>query len=319
MSLSDHLRSGRTTIAYCWVVTRQDGTVLGFTDHDQSITVDGYLCSATTGVTTTRLSQSLGLSADDLEVDGVIDDDAIRAEDLRAGVYDNASVIIYLANHEDPTQFEIMARGQFGSVLSTDNGAFKTEFRSLTYPLGQSVGRAYQRTCDAKLGDDRCGVNINTSEFTGAFVVSKSSTRHVELQSVVPYADEWFSLGKLITDWGEEVGVRTQTGTTVNLWHRLSRAPQIGSTITLVAGCQKDVTTCKNKFGNFVNFQGFPLMPGNDKLTDYPVRGKGRYVGESLFNPLPPPTPPGEEPPLPGEEPPPPLFVPDGDPTGELG
>ena len=36
-----HIGCGATTLATCWRLTRGDGTVLGFTDHDCPLTFDG--------------------------------------------------------------------------------------------------------------------------------------------------------------------------------------------------------------------------------------------------------------------------------------
>lgn len=262
---------------------RQDGTVLGFTGHDQNVTVDGVLCSATTGITTTKLSQSLGLSADDLEVDGVIDDDAITEADLRRGLYDNARVTIYLVNWSDPNDFEIVAKGLFGSVISTDSGGFSTEFRSATYPLGQSEGRSFQRTCDAKLGDARCGVDLSNPAYTVAAEITFCTTSEFRVASIGGYGDDWFTLGKMVTPDGEEVGIREQKGTLFRLWHRLSAPLAVGTSVTVIAGCKQDPDTCRIKFNNIERFQGFPFMPGTDVLGQYPIRGQGVYNGESLF------------------------------------
>lgn len=45
-------------------------------------------------------------------------------------------------------------------------------------------------------------------------------------------------------------------------------------------GCDKAWATCVRTFGNGVNFQGFPDIPGDDFLTAYPVEG-GRHDGGS--------------------------------------
>lgn len=34
-ALQAHLDSGTTTLAWCWRMTRADGTAFGFTDHDR--------------------------------------------------------------------------------------------------------------------------------------------------------------------------------------------------------------------------------------------------------------------------------------------
>jgi uncharacterized phage protein (TIGR02218 family) len=41
--------------------------------------------------------------------------------------------------------------------------------------------------------------------------------------------------------------------------------------IRLEAGCDKRAETCRLKFDNFLNFRGFPHIPGEDWLSSYPV------------------------------------------------
>ncbi len=40
-ALETHLLTGATTLSWCWRITRADGQVFGFTDHDRSLTFDG--------------------------------------------------------------------------------------------------------------------------------------------------------------------------------------------------------------------------------------------------------------------------------------
>jgi uncharacterized phage protein (TIGR02218 family) len=39
----------------------------------------------------------------------------------------------------------------------------------------------------------------------------------------------------------------------------------------LEAGCDKRAETCRLKFANFLNFRGFPHVPGEDWLASYPT------------------------------------------------
>ncbi|WP_310417958.1 DUF2163 domain-containing protein [Mycoplana sp. BE70] len=39
--LADHLAGDATTVCQCWRVTRRDGTVLGFTEHDRDLVFAG--------------------------------------------------------------------------------------------------------------------------------------------------------------------------------------------------------------------------------------------------------------------------------------
>ena len=38
------------TLALCWLLTRRDGAVLGFTEHDQPVSLNGVVCAAATGL-----------------------------------------------------------------------------------------------------------------------------------------------------------------------------------------------------------------------------------------------------------------------------
>ena len=44
-----------------------------------------------------------------------------------------------------------------------------------------------------------------------------------------------------------------------------------GLRVLLREGCDRTVATCAARFGNAVNFQGEPFLPGNDMLAQYPV------------------------------------------------
>ncbi len=47
-----------------------------------------------------------------------------------------------------------------------------------------------------------------------------------------------------------------------------------GDSFVIVAGCDKRLATCRDRFGNTVNFQGFPHMPGDDFVMAYAVKQK---------------------------------------------
>jgi uncharacterized phage protein (TIGR02218 family) len=47
----------------------------------------------------------------------------------------------------------------------------------------------------------------------------------------------------------------------------------VGDGFVVTAGCDKQFSTCRDRFGNAVNFRGFPQIPGNDFVVSYPVPG----------------------------------------------
>jgi hypothetical protein len=57
-ALQARLDSGVTTLARCWLITRNDGVIQGFTDHDEDIVVNGVICRAGAGLTAAERARS---------------------------------------------------------------------------------------------------------------------------------------------------------------------------------------------------------------------------------------------------------------------
>ena len=57
-----------------------------------------------------------------------------------------------------------------------------------------------------------------------------------------------------------------------------------GDTFDVTAGCDKQFSTCHDKFANVVNFRGFPHIPGNDFVISYPLQGEPGHDGASMQN-----------------------------------
>jgi uncharacterized phage protein (TIGR02218 family) len=48
---------------------------------------------------------------------------------------------------------------------------------------------------------------------------------------------------------------------------------QAGDTYSLIAGCDKQLSTCSSKYNNVTNFRGEPYVPGTDKIVQVARRG----------------------------------------------
>ena len=66
--LAAHLASGVTSLCWCWRLTRYDGAVMGFTDHDRNLNFDGTTFEAAAGFTASEIKDVVGLAVDNLEV-----------------------------------------------------------------------------------------------------------------------------------------------------------------------------------------------------------------------------------------------------------
>ena len=165
--LQAHIDGGTTTLAWCWRIARRDGVVLGFTDHDRPLMFGGVTFEPESGFAASELRSGSDLAVDAQDAEGVLSLDRITETDILDGRWDDAEVEVWRVNWLDVGERVLMRRGAIGQIRR-GRLAFAAEVRSLAHVLGQTVGRTFQATCDAALGDARCGVDLDASAFRGA-------------------------------------------------------------------------------------------------------------------------------------------------------
>jgi uncharacterized phage protein (TIGR02218 family) len=268
-ALASHLSESTTTTAWLWRVTRKDGAVYGFTSHDQDITIGGTTYAAATGFSASAARARLGASVDGLDLSGAISGDAITTADILAGVWDGADVVISICNWADTSQGAMTIQtGTLGAMQLAGDG-YVCEIRSLSQGLNNTVGRVLTRRCDANLGDARCGVNLASYTVTGTATADSPDWQSFAADSLPA------SIGGLLT-WtsgandGHAIEVKTASGVVICLRLPMPSAISAGDAYTVTAGCDKNLSTCRDTFGNVKNFRGCPHIPGPDAVQEYP-------------------------------------------------
>jgi uncharacterized phage protein (TIGR02218 family) len=272
IALATHTASGSTTLATCWKVTRSDAQVFGFTDHDRDLVVSGVTYRATSGYTRTAVQDGSALGVDNLDLEGVFDDDAITELDLRAGLWDYASVEIFMVNWVDVTMGTIKIRkGRLGEVKA-GRSKYTTELRGLLQNIQQDVGRIYAPSCDADFGDARCGKDVEALRVSGSITtVTSNRTFNDTARSEV---NGYFDRGKITFTSGDNNGLSMEikqyqlSGTAFALQLPMPYTLQVGDTYTMIPGCGKDIQVdCLLRWNNVVNFRGVPWVPGTDFMV----------------------------------------------------
>jgi len=281
--LRESLATGATTLCRCWKLIRADEVILGFTDHDEDLVFDGVTYRAASGFTASSIDQSLGLNVDGLEVQGALVDESLNEDGLAAGLFDNARITVFLVDWRDTDDRIILFAGSIGEV-SRGETHFAAEIRGLAHALNQPRGRSFQRACDAVLGDVRCGIDISGGQYHGTGTVTHvDGRRSFRASGLDAFAAEWFARGKLTWESGANAGSVMEVKVhdlaageaVIELWEPMAGEIAVGDGFTITAGCDKTWKTCRERFGNGVNFRGFPFMPGNDWVTSYPNKGEG--------------------------------------------
>ena len=277
-ALDAHLETGTTTVCRCWGLVRKDGERLGFTDHDVDLAFEDFEFRAGTGLTASALEQSSGLSVNNTEAVGALSSAAVTEADVSAGRYDGARVLAWLVNWSRPEERALLFRGSIGEI-SRGSGAFVAELRGLTEALNQPQGRVYQTRCGTVLGSASC--KFDTAAFGYAIeepVIENSGGKSFRI-SAGTFADRWFERGRFEVLDGAARGL---VGIVKNdridgaerlleLWEAIPAPVSPGDRVKVEAGCDKRAETCREKFQNFLNFQGFPTIPGEDWLMTYPA------------------------------------------------
>jgi len=179
-----HLSQEITSVCHCWKLTRSDGVVLGFTDHNAALTVDGILYEPSSGFSASEARETLGLAASTVDVEGALSSDLLREEEIAAGLYDGASVDTLLVNWRKPEDFAAIRKATIGRVTLSDN-RLVAELQGAFQVLDQPAGRCVRRLCDAELGDGRCGVALATSAFRGSgAVVATAGAELIEVSGL---------------------------------------------------------------------------------------------------------------------------------------
>lgn len=144
-------------LCHAWILTRADGTRLGFTDHDQPLVVDDVDCRARAGLSPGAVESAAGYAPGQAAVLGVLEDSGVTEVDLAAGLYDGARIEALRVDWSAPSRHVSLWTASIASV-TREGEAFTATLAGPLAALERVAGRTFTRLCDARLGDARCGI-----------------------------------------------------------------------------------------------------------------------------------------------------------------
>lgn len=275
------------SLATCWKITRTDDVVLGFTDHDRNLEIDGVTYSAFGGYTASAVKTSGDLSVDNLELQGILDSLQITEADLDGGLFDYAEVLQFEVDYTNiegsPVPMTILRRGNLGEVTLQDI-RYIAELRGLMQYLQQKIVETYQFTCRADFGSQapvplirRCGFDLSTVTVTGT--ITSVTDRRTFADALREQDADWFNQGALTFLTGDNAGRSKEIKTYGNLdsgsplggeFQVVEPFPnevQIGDTYSAYPGCDKTPKMCRDRYNWFINFKGEPYIMGQDEAA----------------------------------------------------
>jgi len=265
--MSDQL----VTQALCWRVERRDGAMLALTDHDRDLVVGGVTYRAAPGMVPSAIVRGEGLDADTMAVTGALGSGAFRRDDLLAGRWDGARVVIVAVDWSDPAAAAVpLGEGRIGEVELRELG-FTAELRGVQAQLERPASEVTAPACRATLGDTRCRVAMAARRRFARVVASSGAA--VTLDAAEPVANGY---GEGVLRWfgganaGLSSAIERSAGAVLTLRDTPVFAVAAGTLVEVVEGCDRRLATCATRFGNVANFRGEPYLPGVDLLTRLP-------------------------------------------------
>jgi uncharacterized phage protein (TIGR02218 family) len=260
LALAAHLVGPLTTVATYFRLTRRDGVVMGFTDHNRDLPFESVTHLANSAYSRSQIASNSDLKIDNFELDGILDAAAIDADDIRAGLYYGAPYKIGILNWNDLTMGDlVLKRGTIAKITLKDN-TFVAEGEGLAGKLKQRVVKLILPLCNVDVFSPLCGVDPAAFTETGT-VTAITVPRKIFTATITGARPAGFFDDGLIT-WSTGGNTTipievTSDAPGLTLFDAVGRDIEIGDAFTITAGCNKQrLGDCKIKYNNVVNYRG---------------------------------------------------------------
>ena len=267
--LKGHLKKTVTTIANCWLISLKDGSNIGFTDYSHNLQYDNVLYYANHTIAVSTVESNNSFSADNFEMEAVLNSEFISDNDLLSGRYNRATIEYFIVNYKSPEQGRVMVKKGYIYEIRLHDNKFFADVRSINYELNKQTRPVYSETCRAKFKSKQCGVSGN-NHIICVSIVGIQEKKKIVVDSVIKYPDLYnnavirFLLPNNEKKENRIIGV---SGNVIFLHDEVESSVNIGNKVLLFPECNKSFLVCCNIFDNALNFRGEPHVPGFDEMN----------------------------------------------------
>lgn len=253
-------------IAVLMKMRLKNGQILGFTDVNTDIIIDNVTYKASSSMSPSAIQSTSSASVDNLEIEGLIDDEIFTINDIRAGKFSGAKVYFMRMNYKKPQLgYEKLKTGYIGDI-NVGITSFKMEIRSLEQLIQNDNGRVYLPSCDANFGDSRCKFDRSLVTVTGSVI--QTSVLNIVTDPTRTEAEDYFNYGLFTFTSGENAGYSLKIKKFKDGVFQLQTPFYLpindGDTYIASAGCDKTFKMCRERYNNRGHFKGFPSIANPD-------------------------------------------------------
>ena len=261
-------------ICTLFTILANDGTAKYFTDHNNALTVSGHSYVPSAGVTRIKMKASNNAEVSNQEVAATILD--MPDDELKSGKWDNAQIEVAMCSWQNPAEGKLIVfKGTIGVIQWTDEG-FRADIQNYLRDLGRNIGNVVTANCRHQLfstaGPGKIGgCGVGRSAYVSTGTVSYILTGKLKIKIAnTGRPHQWASNGYIKFTSGYNANLTSEVkihnveggslGESIELYLATVMPIMVGDTFELTAGCDHTAETCSAKFGNIVNFGGFPHL-----------------------------------------------------------
>lgn len=255
----------------CWKITLENGNTLCFTTSNEDFVYQNEKYNSISAYEISNLNANIDINDDSAEISNLIVNDLIKDSDILSGLYNNAKVEIFIINKDNLDAGKVsLLNGNIADIEYKDN-VFIAKVSGLKTQLNKTIGDVYSPLCRCGFCSDKCKLNKNNFTFSG---IVSSVINNVNFETntttITQKSRGYFDYGIIEFTSGKNIGQKTEVKqfqyNSIILASELTYKIEVGDNFNITAGCDKQFSTCCNKFNNAINFRGEPHLPGTDIL-----------------------------------------------------
>ena len=256
-----------TSLATCWKISLTNGQVLSFTDHCNTLNIEGNDYLPDSGSTSNEIENSGSITSLPFSIEGFISNSAISKSDLQSGKFDRAKLEIFMVDYAQPESGKIPIKQGYISSITMYDDFFVAGIAGVVQ--GKQVGKCYSLMCRAQLGDNMCKVNLQNMTFSGT--IETIVQNNIFVDSSLNQQVGYFTNGSIKFTSGANSGiqigiVKHTSGGKIEMFAAPFYPIKIGEQYQIKVGCDKLFSTCGSKFSNTDNFRGEPHIKSHAEI-----------------------------------------------------
>jgi len=269
--LKTSFEQNTTNIVKCWKITLNDESIEGFTTNSEDFSYNDVIYNSFSSGDLKDIKSNLDIEEDIFEFSNIISSDLITINDILAGKYDNATIEIFLIDINNKDNGEIiLLNGTISDIECKDN-TFIAKVKGLKDKINKTIGEVYSPLCRCSFCDEKCGLDKSNFTFLGTITnVTDAVTFITTDETILNQSDGYFDNGIIEftsgNNNGQKMEIKQYANGTFLLALNLPQELSVGDTFNVIAGCDKQFSTCCDTFSNAVNFRGEPHLPGIEIL-----------------------------------------------------